>query len=141
MAITYTSSDNSILGSDYCAGLVSGVEEYIIMPIDSNTTVVLQGEFSKAVSGNNISFEGERWIVSRDSNSYSSYYHTEYTPNTECTVNITEPYYCRGSLNDMSVIASRRDGVTANFATIAILWGVLICVALWELLRSCVRSR
>lgn len=136
MATTYISTQNSIIGSDYIGGLVSGLEDYLVIPISSYKTVVLQGEFDKTTSEGTINFQGQRWIVSRD-----DYYNADYTADVQCTVTITNPYYCRGSLDDMSVLATRRDDVAGNFATISILWGVLICVVLWELLRSCVRSR
>lgn len=136
MATTYTSTQNSIIGSDYIGGLVSGLEDYIVIPISNYKTVVLQGDFDKTTTAGTLNFEGERWIISRD-----DYYNAQYTNDVQCTVNITNPYYCRGSLDDMSVLSTRRDNVAGNFAVISILWGVTICVALWELLRSCVRSR
>lgn len=136
----YTSTNNNIIGSDYISGLVSGFEDYIVIPVSSERTIVLQGEFDKETSGEDISFEGERWIIDRG-DGYSYNYTSDYTPDVKCTVSISNPYYCRGSLSDMSIIDSRRDDVAGNFATVFILWGVLICVALWELLRFCVRSR
>lgn len=140
----YTSTRNSILGSDYCAGLVSGCQDYVIMPISDTQTVVLQGDFSKASSdrGSEIEFSGERWIVERSSDGgYGSYYDSDYTPSVECTLSIKYPYYCRGNLTDMSVIDSRRDDVIGNFSVTFIMWGLLICVTLYSLLRSCLRSR
>lgn len=136
----YTSTNNNIIGSDYISGLVSGFEDYVVIPISSDKTVVLQGYFDKDVSGTNIAFEGERWILDR-TDGYNYNYSAEYTSNVSCTVSITNPYYCRGSLSDMSILDSRRDDVAGNFATITILWGVLICVVAWDLLRSCLRSR
>lgn len=136
MATTYTSTQNGIIGTDYISGIVSGLEDYIVIPISAYKTVVLQGDFDKTTSSGTLNFEGERWIISRD-----DYYNAQYTNDVQCTVNITNPYYCRGSLEDMSVLATRRDNVAGNFAVISILWGVTICVVLWELLRSCVRSR
>lgn len=136
----YTSTNNNIIGSDYISGLVSGFEDYMVIPISSEQTVVLQGKFDKEVSGTEISFEGERWIIDRGSG-YNYNYTSTYSPSVNCTVSVPNPYYCRGSLTDMSVLDCRRAEVSGNFATITILWGVLICVVAWDLLRSCLRSR
>lgn len=136
----YVSTNNNIIGSDYVSGLVSGFEDYIVVPISADKTVVLQGNFDKSVSGSDISFTGERWVIDR-SDGYGYTYSSDYTPNVSCTVSVTNPYYCRGSLSDMSILDTRRDDVSGNFAMISILWGVLICVVVWDLLRACLRSR
>ena len=136
----YNSTNQNIIGTDYLAGVLSGAEDYIILPIDSYRTVALQGKFSKDLSTDGvISFEGQRWIIDRSQSNYT--YGVDYTPSVSCTVSISNPYYCRGSLSDMSMISTRRIEVGANFASIAIAWGLVLCVCLSTLLRFCSRSR
>ena len=140
----YNSTRNNLIGSDYYQGLISGFEDYIILPISDTQTVVLQGDFTadNTNDGKDITFNGDRWIISRNSGSgYTSYYDVDYTSNVDCSVRISDPYYCRGNLTDMSVIDTRRDDVVGNFVVTAIGWGVLICVTLRSLLRWCLRSR
>lgn len=136
---TYTATTNSIIGSDYISGIISGFEDYVIIPISSTETIVLQGKFGKdKTTEGDISFKGERWVISRTGTTGT--YTTTYTPEVSCTVSIPNPYYSRGSLSDMSVISSRRAEVAGNFAGISILWGVLICAVLWSLLRRSLRA-
>lgn len=136
----YISSENSIIGLEYLQGVVSGAEDYVFLPIDSYRSVALQGDFSKDVSNQGeIQFSGQRWIINRSSSNYS--YSVDYSSNVTCSVRITNPYYCRGSLSDMSAISSRRAEVAGNFATISILWGVILCVILSSIVRFATRSR
>lgn len=136
----YISSENSIIGVEYLQGVVSGAEDYVFLPLDSYHSVALQGDFSKDVSNQGeIQFSGQRWLITRSSSNYS--YSVDYTPSVECSISIVNPYYCRGSLSDMSVVSSRRAEVAGNFATISIMWGVILCVILSSIVRFATRSR
>ena len=136
----YISSENSIIGLEYLQGVVSGAEDFVFLPLDSYRSVALQGDFSKDVSNQgDIEFSGQRWIINRSSSNYS--YSVDYSSNVTCSVRITNPYYCRGSLSDMSAISPRRAEVAGNFATISIMWGVILCVILSSIVRFATRSR
>lgn len=137
---TYTSSTNSIIGSDYISGLINGIDDYVVIPISNTQTVVLQGDIDGDTTESTLSFEGERWLISRD-NSYGATYTTDYTADTSCSISIPEPYYCRGNLDDMSVMTARRADLAGSFAVTSLMWGVLICAVLWSLLRSVLRCR
>lgn len=133
----YQDSANSIIGSDYISGLISGFKDYVVIPVSSTQTVVLQGVFDKEVSTNGeIKFSGQRWVISRNTTGTSTY-SSVYTEDVTCTVLIRYPYYSRGSLSDMSIIATRSSQVSADFAVISLAWGVLLCVVLSSLLRRC----
>lgn len=129
----YNDTENSIIGTDYLKGVLSGFEDYIVLPVGQDQTVCIVGNITHT-GGGVYNYDGDEIIIRRTSSGYQSVYEAETIADTTGTITIDNEYYCRGNVGTLSVIETFKSQPATNFAVISLVWGVLFCFVLKSLL-------
>lgn len=96
----------TVLNSGYFRDAFVGIDDYIVIPTDSNESVGIQGKITIDENGYGTAENATIIKMSRISNSQGGYYSRYHTTvvadgNGSCTFKISEPAYLYGSIDPL----------------------------------------